>query len=281
MSTETKEQLDIAYNEKILEGPIKEGLILRRDPYSDILLTTQHLNELRRRLYELFCNWVLDETVYEDNTWSRPRIVEHEASQEALLEKYSDISLWMDKELSGSTHPAFSNLAQTFADEVQEICYSVALEIFVTDVPPDEENEWRCSTLFDSSVMYLEEALLTFCRSISTAEAWDFGKKVTCENRAIEQAKQKVHQQKYAEAREIAVKFIQLNCSSLQKLDLSLKDKSWVPTLKEATCYATDQELDALKLVGYPLHLSNNAANLIQAFLDERIEERNKKLLKN
>lgn len=280
MNTEAKEQIDIAYNEKVLAGPIKEGLVLRRGPYSDIILTTQHLNELRRRLYELFCNWVLDGTVYEDNTWSWPRIVEHEVSQEDLLEKYSDISSWMDKELSGSTHPAFSNLAQTFADEVQEICYSVALEIFVTDVPLDEENEWRCSTLFDSSVMHLEEALLTFCQLISTAEAWDLGSKFTREARDIEQARQEARQQKYTEAREVVDKFIQLNCSILEKLDLSLKEKSWIPTLKEATYYATDHELDALKLVGYPLRLSNNARNLIQTFLDERIKERKKVLAK-
>jgi len=129
--------------------------------------------------------------------------------------------------------------------------------------------------------MYLEEALLAFCRRISTTEAWDFGNKFTQENRTIEQARQEARQQKYAEAREIADKFIQLNCHNLRKLELSMQDKSWVAILKEATCRATGQELDALKLIGYPLKLSNNARKLIQTFLDEKIKDHKQKVLAN
>jgi len=271
-------QEDIDYNNKALEEFLRDGMILRRTPYPALTITRDHLNELRKQVYELFCNWVLDEVgAYETQDSLEPEqpII---LTKKFLLGKYEDLGQWMDDEPSGPEHIFHHYVRPTFIENVQEICSYLTRQMITTDIPDDAWDSWLETNLVDYLESSLSDSLVAFCRHIATSEAWDLGQKFTLENRNIKVAKQKLHRQECDVAREVVVKLMRKHCPDV-KSSLDLNNKDWITPLKNATYLASDEELAALKLVGYPFSFSNRAQAIIQDFLKERIKERFPKVM--
>lgn len=76
------------------EPIIHEGFSFNRAPYPAVVITKKHLNQLRKAVYELYCDWILEEEIIEiSHSWDPPwdssgRPVRNKASKETLLEPY-------------------------------------------------------------------------------------------------------------------------------------------------------------------------------------------------
>jgi hypothetical protein len=274
-----EEEEAIKFNDAALSTPLREGVVLCRTPYSDIVISKDHLNEFRKDIYEIFCNWALDESTVEidhscDPPWDCSGMsTRKHVEAEILLEKYTTISQWMDKEYTGQSMPSYCSgmglYYLTLDSEISEICDELAWQILSEGLPEKEKDDWRDSNLVDHTEVSLNIALHKLCSCISTDEAWDLGHNFTEENRAIEFAEQEAHQEKCEEAREIVLKFTHKTCPELLNKKLYLNNKAWIVILKNATCRATYQELEALALIGYTLSFSNKAKDIMNAFIEK------------
>lgn len=158
---------DIQYNEKALSKSLIAGLVLRRTPYSDLIISQEILNkiknELRKTTYTSFCNWVLrQDNTKLDHSQDPPEHIM--VDKTAWVAQYSTIGQWIKEEYTTQ-----------FETKIWETCSYLAWETIFSDIPDEEQNTqpgeltWRDANIADCLESNLEDALFVFCQSIITA----------------------------------------------------------------------------------------------------------------
>lgn len=273
----------IEHNAKVIKNGFKEGIVIKRTPYNDLIISKNHIEEVKEEISKMFCVWVLNRTItyldHSDDPYydHSGKVLEDECEDtEELLEMYNNLREWAEQEYTGSSMPSFQSgyglNHLTYSDKIDEVVREYSRELLFENIPESKDRDmWVDDTLAESLELDLEEKLKDFCYDICPSEAWDLSHEKVEYELMEEELISRLRSEERHKHKIIAQQFVKKYLSNLQNISLEMNDKYWILKLNEVLNVATKDELKALENVGLPLLFSNRAREVSKYLIEGKL----------
>ena len=246
------ETLEQVKTKKPIENEFKEGFVIKRTPYLDLVITQEDIAYIKNKVSQKFCEWVFGgaSSYLERNSnpvWAEIEgfLMFEEKDQSFLISKYKTLGEWMEKEHTGKVIKNFDSgkgiVHLVYAHFLSPLTDNICDDLLSSDmgeISEDIFDDWTGSEL--SNGEYLKDLVYNFLYGIPTEEAWMISNEKVWKiiqkkefKRVKPKAFKKTKKKIVKNRAKVAIDFIDKYFTDIKDTFVDTSDNSWISVMDE------------------------------------------------